>query len=300
MKVMITGASGLLGKALIATAPSEYELCLTYHNHKPNGNYETVQFDLSKDVNLDEIRPDIIIHCAAIGSVDEVQKNFVYGIKINLFSTINLIKEAERIGTKFIFISTNAVYNGTNPLYNEEDDLSPVNYYGLFKANAELSVRSSDLDWIIIRPILMYGWPNSNQRGNWVTTWINKMSKGEMCEVVDDVTTQPLYNIDCAIVIWKAIIGEKYKQIFNISGADRLTLYEFAIKVAESIDADIGLVKPVSSHYFANLAPRPKDTSFNLHKMRTVLKHKTLGVVDGMAMMLRDKWMFDHENKKEQ
>jgi len=296
MKILITGASGLLGKALISTAPFEHELILTEHKNQPtimknNCKYEMIKLDLDKEINLESINPNIIIHCAAIGSVDEVQKNYQQGIRINFYSTLNLIKESERLKSKFIFISTNAVFNGMNPLYSEDDDLSPINYYGLFKATSELSIRSSNLDWIIIRPILMYGWPNHNHRGNWVTTWMDKLRKDQTCEVVNDVTTQPLYNIDCAIAIWKAIKNEYYKQIFNLAGDDRLTLYEFAIKVAETIGKNPELVKPVSSQHFKNLAPRPKDTSFNLTKLKTILNHHPLGVKEGLGMMLRDEWL---------
>jgi dTDP-4-dehydrorhamnose reductase len=295
MKVLITGTSGLLGKALIATAPQNYELILAYHNNKPttakcSNKHKLVHFDLSKKPDFGNLSPDVIIHCAAIGSVDTVQKDYAYGIKLNFYSTLHMMEEAKRSKSKLVYISTNAVFDGRKPLYSEEDFLKPVNYYGLFKASSEMAIRSSDLDWIIIRPILMYGWPDPGERDNWVTTWIKKLSKNEECRVVNDVTTQPLYNIDCAIAVWKAIVARS-RQIYNIAGDDRLTLYQFACKVAKCLQVPAETIKPASSTDFPGLAPRPKDTSYNLTKMHRDLNYRTLGVTEGINQMMRDKWL---------
>ena len=115
-------------------------------------------------------------------------------------------------------------------------------YYGVLKSAGEQAVRCSNTSWMIIRPILMYGWPNEGRRKNWATTWLNKLKNKEECLVVNDTITQPLYNADCAKAIWTAINRNMYKECFNLAGPEKMTLYDFANIIADVIKADKNLI----------------------------------------------------------
>jgi dTDP-4-dehydrorhamnose reductase len=187
---------------------------------------------------------------------------------------------------KLIYLSTNAVFDGENAPYKEDANLCPINSYGIYKAACELAIRGSSTDWNIVRPLLMYGWPNPGQRNNWVPIWVDKLKKGEVCKVVYDTISQPLYDLDCANVIWKVINSGVNHETFNVAGADSLSLYDFAREVAEMIGADKHLIEPVPSSYFKALAPRPKDTSYCLDKIKSILGHSPVGIKDGLRDML--------------
>ncbi len=289
MKTLITGAAGLLGKALMKVLPGTIVPCTSRPSPETAG-WEVFDVTDREDVlgAIRAHRPDVVVHCAAIGSVDKVQVDFKSGLAVNMHGTSYVIEGARKVKAKLVMVSTNAVFDGRNPPYAEDAHLCPVSNYGIIKAAAELAVRASDVPWVVVRPILMYGNHNPWQRGNWVSAWIDRLSKGQECLVVDDVNTQPLYNHDCAEVISKAIQKEAWGQVFNVGGADCVTLFEFASRVAESYGFPVGLVKPVPSSHFPNIAPRPRDTSFDLSKLRTVLEHEPIGIYDGLTAMQKE------------
>ncbi|MEI7728324.1 MAG: NAD(P)-dependent oxidoreductase [Verrucomicrobiota bacterium] len=292
MKIVITGAAGLLGKALIALAPAEHELHKFTCNHHPDAIGNWYSLNLTTGAGLDliySIKPDIIIHCAAIGNVDYAQKNHHEAININLSATIDLIKLCADINCKLVNISTNAVFDGHKAPYSDDDLLSPINYYGISKAGAEYAVKYSKIDWIIIRPILMYGIPNQGRRGNWVTVWRDKFRAGQTCQVVNDIITQPLYNADCAKVVWEAIRQQAYGEIFNVAGKDIIPTVDFAYAVADAVKAPRSLIQPVPSSFFPSIAPRPANTTYNLNKINTRLGIYTVGVREGVGIVLGEK-----------
>lgn len=296
MKILLTGSTGLLGKAILADPwhVSKHEIwTLTrrglYTKEGPLDGSHHFCHDLKDPFPSSfNLAPDIIVHCACEGSVDKVQKNPQLGYDSILLPTLNILAEARRSKSKLIFISTNAVFDGNNPPYKEDDPLCPVNHYGIMKAASELAVRGSSLEWSVVRPLLMYGWPNDGQRGNWVSTWIEKLRRGEECKAVYDVISQPLFVRDCARVVWKIIQQECWGEIFNIAGADRVSLYDLCRAVANEISASNSLVIPVPSNGFPALAPRPKDTSFDCSKARNLLGVDAVGITEGIHLMLTE------------
>lgn len=288
MKIVLTGPAGLLGKALIETAPPGVEWCFIYRNSIPAGNGRMIKHDLKQPLDLASFSPDVIIHCATEGSVDKIQKDPYLGTNSILAPTVNMINEAEKLKCKLVYLSTNAVFNGEKPPYKDDDQLCPINYYGIFKASCELAVRGCHIPWMVIRPLLMYGWQHEGQRKNWASIWIDKLRNDELCRVVYDVISQPLYNRDCAKAIWLALAKERWNEIFNVAGADTVTLYDFAKIVATELGIDKRLVEPVPSEYFVNLAPRPRNTSYDLTKLHK-LGHKSTTIVEGVREMLQER-----------
>lgn len=292
MKVLITGASGLLGKALIETSPLGVDIipiCSTENPPQPtNLNWYTIDITNSELVKffIKQIKPDVIIHCAAVGSVDYTQKHYHEAIKVNLTAAIDIATAAENINAAVVAISTNAVYDGEHAPYKEDAPLAPINYYGVLKSAAEQAVRCSNTKWIIHRPILMFGQPNKGRRGNWVTKWIEMLHAGKECLVVDDTFTQPLYNMCAAQAIWTSIIKEKYGNSYNLAGLEKMTLFDLANIVCEEIGGNKSLIKPVPSSHFPSIAPRPKDTTYDLSKAMADLNFSPLTVRDAVRKML--------------
>jgi dTDP-4-dehydrorhamnose reductase len=130
----------------------------------------------------------------------------------------------------------------------------------------------------------MYGWNHPFERSNIVTQTIMKLQKGEVMHAYDDVYTNPLFNYSCAMAIWGIIKKEKY-DVFNISGAERVSIYQLLRKVAEIFNFDGNLIKPVQQGYFNELVRRPKDTSFKTEKMEKELDLKPLSLDEGLRLM---------------
>jgi dTDP-4-dehydrorhamnose reductase len=216
--------------------------------------------------------------------VDFAEKHHQIVWEVNVGGTKNIVKGCQEIGAHLVFVSSNAVFDGHNPPYAENAPLHPINVYGTLKAEAEQVVSTAHISWSIVRPILIYGWPGPDQRGNMATWVIEMLSQKKSIAVVDDVFSMPLLDRSCAESIW-AVIGGAKKGFYHVAGADRVTLYEFARTVAETFELNAELVRPVPSSYFPDIAPRPRDTSFRLDRIRHELGLEPVGLKAGLREM---------------
>lgn len=267
MKALITGGSGLLGKYLKDTAPIETEIKSTWYTNCIGSDYQMDvcnQSQVSYIFNL--VKPDVVIHCAANGSVDYAEQNFTAVRQVNVEGVKNVAKAAWECRSKFVFISTNAVFNGNNPPYNEQSPLEPVNRYGSIKREAEQRVTELN-NWLIIRPFLLYGWPYKNARPNWFVTILDGLLDHRQLRLVNDTYWQPTNAKDCAAAIWRLIPDYK-NEIFNVASDERVTLYEFGLMIARlwAYEPDDYLI-PIASTELKGIAPRPIDTTYDLTKL---------------------------------
>ncbi|MDD5531066.1 MAG: SDR family oxidoreductase [bacterium] len=296
MNVLITGVTGLLGRALSETAPDKYNtynIFLNEQNKKFSKSKYNVCMDVRKPEQINNVfklsYPDWIIHTAGITNVDSVEKNPKNSYEINVKGTKNILEECKKYNTKIIYLSSNAVFDGKNPPYKEEDEVNPVNQYGMQKVECENIIKKSKSDYVIIRPILMYGWNESFERLNPVTWQIQRLMQSEQIRMVDDIYTQPLYSVACAEAIWK-IIELNQSGTFHIAGKDVVTRYDFALKIAEIFGLNKSLIVPVKSAFFKSIAPRPENTSYVTKKIQRELKITPVGIEEGLTSMKKYKF----------
>lgn len=289
-KVLITGGTGLLGKTLLETVPAGVQLFATAHRRPPPTPWRDCFFPLdlrqktSVDGLFEKVKPDTVIHTASIGEVDEAQRHPDSVRAVNVEGTRAILRACRKNNTALIFISSNAVFDGSRPPYREEDPLRSVNRYGQIKIEAEQLLSSSDVPHWIVRPILMYGWPLEGGRENAVTRWLKQLNKGKEVKAAEDIVSMPLWVGDCARTVWKGLLQQK-RGIVHVAGRDRVTMAEFAREVCRFFGHDERLVLPVAHSAFENLAPRPRDTSFDLTRLRSELKIEPLGIREGLAQM---------------
>jgi dTDP-4-dehydrorhamnose reductase len=294
-RILITGGTGLLGKALIETNDEAHSLTATFV-----GDYEMSSSDRAQYVKLDirdedgyralfeELKPQIVIHTASIGSPDYAEKYRELTWGINVGGTAMICQLCKRSGSKLIHISSNGIYDGDHAPYAEEAKAEPINYYGLTKYESEQVVLRSSIVSAIIRPILMYGWNNPTERSNIVTLALEKLRKNELVYAYEDVFSNPLYNCSAAAVIWH-LIEKKLYQPFNVAGADVVSIYELIRTAARVFCLDEKLIVPVKQGYFNELVPRPKNTSYRTEKMQNLLGVRPLSLVQGLEIMKREK-----------
>ncbi len=275
MKILITGASGLLGKSLLETKPDDTILTQTWFKNLYGvslGQDIWLKLDIRNKADVydvfQQIQPDVVIHCAAIGSVDYAEDHRDEVSGVNFLGTKNVIEAARDYAARIVYISTNAVFSGNLPPYDEKSSLEPINAYGAIKTQAERYVRDVALEWTIIRPFLLYGWPYQGGRNNWANAIIEKFRGGlGSFKMVNDHYWQPTYAPDCAEAIWK-LLFQKGNHIFNVASQERATLYEFGLKVCDVFGLEKNLIQPVGSEYFPSIAKRPVDTTYDLKKLK--------------------------------
>ena len=273
---MITGLTGILGQYFLRTKLPDVALTGISRMQglatSPGVDYVCIpELDLSSLINaIEEIRPDVLIHAAAEGSVDAVEADPIKYTYINELLPGQLAELTQAHSIQYVYLSSNAVYGRQMAPWTEESVQSPVNKYGELKRLAEIRVSDANSNALIVRPIMMYGWPLEARRENPVSFWIKQFSSDQSVAVVSDVRTQPLYAGDCAEAIWIAIKKELNGSL-NISGGSTLSLYDFARLSATVFDFDPKNVSAISSQDLQGLAPRPTLTEFDLSKLTSVL-----------------------------
>ncbi len=282
----------MLGKALIETNRDSHRIWTIYlgnYNVPNNKGANYYKADVRRidelEVIFSEAKPELVIHTAGIADVDYCEKNYDEAYYSNVRGTRNVIELCKEYGSRIVYISTNAVFDGRNAPYSEDDPLCPINNYGRIKLECEEAIKNSALKYLILRPILMYGWNNKNERLNPVTWLLNKLQNKEKVHIVSDVYENPLLNHKCAEAIWFLIKLNK-EGFYHIAGKDVVNRYEFAKIIAEVFEPhNEGLIIPVSSDFFPNIAPRPKNTSYNSEKITRELNIKPLGLKEGLLYM---------------
>ena len=283
MEVLVTGANGMLGRRLvrklveknydvIATAkgPSKFEV----NSEKPV-EYRSLDITDGPSVNalINEVRPDVIVHTAAMTQVDECELHKIDCWNTNVTATRFILDAAKEIHSRIIFISTDFVFDGLSGPYKEDDEPNPVNYYGSSKLAAEKAVMESGVDWAIVRTVLVVGNTGDGQRQN-ILTWVKeKLEKGEKIKVVDDQVRTPTYVEDLAEGI--ILVLEKNKKgIFHIAGKDTLTPYQIANQTADFLKLNSALIEKAGMDNFSQAALRPPTTGFIIDKAKAELNYQ--------------------------
>ena len=168
MKICITGSNGLLGQHLvkllaettdhIIIATGKGESRLPFLSSKQLHYFSLDITDaIAVNIFLQLHQPDAIIHAAAMTQPDPCEQNPIECWHINVTATRFLLDAATSIHARFIYISTDFIFDGMNGPYKETDTPNPVNYYGSSKLAAEKSVMESKLQWAIVRTVLVFG-----------------------------------------------------------------------------------------------------------------------------------------------
>ena len=296
MKVLITGANGLLGQHLVKMLieSTDYEVTATGKgvSRAPinsSNRYKYFSLDITDGVEVNTFiaqnGPDVIIHTAAITQVDDCEKDPVHCWNTNVTATRFLVEAAETIGAKFIYISTDFVFDGEAGPYIESDIPAPVNYYGSSKLGAEKSVIEAKLSWCIIRTVLVYGNILVGNRNN-IVGWVqNNLSQGKSIQVVSNQLRTPTYVEDLAkgilLVVQKKAIG-----IYHISGEEVMSPYDMALATAEYLHLDKNLIEKVDAAIFKQSGKRPAKTGFVIDKAKNELGFKPLTFKEGLKKML--------------
>lgn len=291
-EVFITGGTGLLGHYLVKSAPEKHNVSCTFFpvnkRDSINSNCSKYHLDIrNRDAVLKTIRkikPACVIHTASIASVDYVEKNREEVMINNLGGTKNIIEACREVKACLIYTSSNAVFDGENPPYSENDSVNPLNYYGQIKVKGEEALRKSGLKYAIVRPILMYGWNLKVERNNPVTWLIDLLKTSKNVNIVDDIICNPLFVQDCADVIWKIVTLNK-EGVFHIGGNDEMSRYEFAFITADIFGLDRNLIRAVRNSFFKGIAQRPKNTTYCIDKIKKELQMFPMGVREGLRVM---------------
>ncbi|MGB0368808.1 MAG: SDR family oxidoreductase [Flavobacteriales bacterium] len=292
-KILVTGSNGLLGQKVVYKLKdrSDVELIATARGENrllDQNGYQYFSLDIGDKTNVDEVinavKPDHIIHTAAMTQVDDCELDHAACDKANVDAVQYIVDAAERNNCHLVHISTDFIFNGKEGPYDEEGVADPLSYYGNAKWKGEQIVQKSSLKWAILRTVLVYGIVDNMSRSNIVLWAKGALEKGDPINVVDDQFRSPTLAEDladgCILAVEKNASG-----IYNISGKDQFAIIDLVKEVADYYGLDKSLINPVSSETLNQAAKRPPITGFILDKARRDLGYEPHSFHEGIALM---------------
>jgi dTDP-4-dehydrorhamnose reductase len=291
MRVLITGANGLLGQKLVALL----------HNRGTNfiasslgasriqlPGLDYCPLDISNHHQLQEVveryRPTVIVNTAAMTQVDQCETDREKCWQLNVKAVAHLIKASADIKAHLIHLSTDFIFDGLDGPYREQDQPNPVNFYGQSKLAAEKLLYESSIKWSIARTILVYGVTPGESRSN-IMLWVKRsLESGKVIQVVDDQFRTPTLAEDlamgCYLIAQQAAAG-----VYHISGEELLTPYEIAIITARHFSLDESLINRTDSTQFTQPAKRPPRTGFVIEKAKNELRYQPHSINQGLDII---------------
>ena len=293
-KVLVTGSNGFIGSSIVEQLLNEQSYQIFGLSKGENRNpyvlpkhYSEVNLEDKVDLEeaLQNTQPDIIIHCAAISQVDKCEADPEKCYRVNTRATQLITDYADSNNVKLVFLSTDFVFDGKKKWQEEEAVVSPISVYGKSKSEAEAYIQNSKVEWAIIRPILVYGFSKTAMRSN-IFTWVYQSVK-ENCEieVVTDQLRTPTYIQDVVLLV-KDILKTNSKGIFHIGGSEKISVYDFAIRVAELSGGDVKNINPSVSDNVKGAFLRPNISCFRVKKIKSKFNWVTRNVDEGIVSAL--------------
>lgn len=257
MKILITGANGMLAKA-VKEELKENELVCTDVEELDITNLDAVRLYTKK------VKPDYIINCAAYTAVDKAEENEELVYKINAIGPKNLAIAAQEDNAVLVHISTDYVFGGEKDVsedYSEDDEKNPQAVYGKTKLAGEKFIEENCKKFYIFRTAWLYG-----EGHNFVRTMINLSKEHDEVKVVNDQHGSPTYAVDLASIIHQAMEKQIPFGVYNSTNMGYTTWYDFT-KMIYDLEGINCKVTPVTSEEFKSAAKRPKNSQMSKSKL---------------------------------
>jgi dTDP-4-dehydrorhamnose reductase len=252
MKIAISGASGLLGYGLVQTFRSRHTVYALSHQDLEITNGNQVRELLTG------LRPDVVVHAAAIRDPDTCELNPAQAFLVNFHGALNVAEAARKAGARVVHISTDAVFDGKKRVpYTESDLANPASVYGRTKLRAEHFFLEMPESWAF-RVSILFGPENeSGARGNFISKGLGRIAASKPFEVAADQVGTATYTLDAAEKIMEVVESGRFG-LYHLSNSGACTRLELARRAAILAGLDAGNVvgKPLAE--MGRPGPRPE------------------------------------------
>ncbi len=278
MRVLVLGVTSNIGYKFYVQHSNKFEIYGSYRNLPPTIPKTKRLIRLSSPSRnqllkiINKVKPDVVVNCIAQGNVDQCEQNYESCNRLNFGIVVDLVNILKKSNVKLVHFSSNAIYDGENPLYNEVSKAFPVNNYGKIKLKADKLILKLMKNYLLLRPITMIGHAEKFQRDNPATFIIKKLHKNQNLKLVNDDFVNFLYLDDMSKILG-TLLQKKINGEFNISGNEILNRYQLGLKILKKIQTK-SLIIECTSKAFNQYARRAHNTSFDNSKIRKLLKFK--------------------------
>ena len=294
MKILITGANGMLAKEVKEKFIKNYEIILT----------DVTELDITDEkavMNfISNLKPDYIINCAAFTAVDKAEECYELADKINGNGPTNLANAAKKAGAKLVHISTDYVFGGDLDVsrdYKEDDKKEPVTVYGITKLHGEEGIEQNMEEYYIFRTAWLYGIGGNN----FVKTMTKLGKAKDELNVVSDQHGSPTYAKDLTEIIYQAIEKKIPYGVYNATNQGYTTWYEFTKEILKEQEIECKVNPVTTEQYIEMMNVKQAKRPFNSQLSKNKLLQQGIKVPewkDGLKRYLEEVKLEEGKNEK--
>lgn len=287
-RLLITGGSGLLALNWACAMRESWDVVLGTHRHRVSLSGATaLPLELGDADRLSrqlaELSPDLVVHAAGLTSVDACEADPALARRVNAELARNVAAAAAGRNIRLVHISTDHLFAGTRSGYREDDAPEPLNEYARSKLLAEEWVRQAHPQALILRTNF-FGWGHAYRQS--FSDWIlQALRAGQPVTMFDDAYFTPIL-ADALAMAAHRLVALSAGGTFNLPGDERVSKYEFALRLARAFDLPAELVRPGRLRDAGLAARRPADMSLDAARARATIG-AGLGRLDDFFHALR-------------
>ena len=284
MRLLVTGASGLLGLNLALEASKQHEVYGQVNQHLlKTAAFSVKQVDLlapgAVEQILEQTQPDWVIHCAALANVDACETEPVLAKQLNTKLPEKLAVHVAKGGARLVHISTDAVFDGRIGEYSETDKPNPLSIYARTKLDGERAVLVANPQAIVAR-VNLFGWSLKGQRslGEW---FFNNLQAGKQIRGFTDVFFCPLLANHLATLLL-TMLEKRLSGLYHVVSSDCTSKYAFGMAIARRFGFDEHLISPSSVTDAGLTAVRSPNLTLQTSKISLALGEPPPGLPEGI------------------
>jgi len=295
-RVLLVGGSGMLGSNIVVSS-SAFDLYPTYLRNRIT-HPRALQLDISdRDSVLkrvEAIKPEVIVHAGGMTKPTACEKEPAVAYRVNVEGTAHLVEAARGIGARFIFLSSDLVFDGSAERYDEDSPTHPLSVYGHTKVEGEELVRTGSDDFAIVRTTVMYGW--SSRYTESLAEWVLRgLQEGQDLSMYHDQYRQFIFINDLVAAIFELIEMEDpstssgrgpLNETILVAGPELRSRYEFAKRLAQIFGLPKTNIRSTSFDSTPQAAFTSKRLRLDTTKAARILRTPMRGVDDGLRAMV--------------
>ena len=272
-RILITGASGLLGLNMALDSISKWHVIGVDRSTLNNTPFELLKADLLDEGAVDDVlkraRPDWVINCAAMADIDVCEEQPVMAHLANTELPARLAKACAGRGIRLVHISTDAVFDGKKDgFYTEDDAPNPINVYSKTKFESERAVLRNNPNAIVAR-VNFYGWSLSGRR-SLAEFFHNNLTNNKSMSGFTDIIFCPMF-VGHTSRLLLAMLEKGLTGLYHVVGSQAMSKYQFGVEIARKFSLRESEISPKSILSSGLTARRSNNLSLSIHKLSTDL-----------------------------
>ena len=291
-KLLVLGGSGFVGGNIVKSAQGGWDAAVFEKRRHPGlGQVLFREVDITDRGELlaamDELRPDAVVNAAAISNIDYAEQNRDLAWRVNVTGAENAAEGCGRINARYVFFSSDAVFDGADGPYREHDAVNPVNFYGTTKAEAEKAVLSIYPQTAVVRISLVVGYPVTG--GNsFYPSLEERLRRGEEIRYSERELRTPVDVLTLAESVLE-LAKNDVRGIVHLGSTGSVSRYELARMVAKEMGYTPDSIRPEEANAGPGRAPRHRNGVISVERARALLKTRMLGVEETVRRSVRER-----------